>query len=353
MQIGDLFRLAIEQDASDILVTAGSSPSLRVAGQLVRVDTPPLSRDEVRDLTYSVLRAEQIAQFEQEFELDFSLAIGDGRRARGNAYFQRGTVAAAFRLIPAQIPTMEKLLLPRVVGELALASQGLVVVSGPTGHGKSTTLAAMIDIINTHRRVHIITMEDPIEYIHTNRQSVIDQREVGFDTKSFARALRHVLREDPDVILVGEMRDLETISAALTAAETGHLVLATLHTNDAVQSVDRLIDVFPPHQQEQIRIQLGFCLLAVIAQRLLPRKDGNGRIVATEIMRNVFAVANLIRERQTHQIYAMMETHAREGMHTFDANLHELYRKGLISREVAASFMRSPRLLDRSAGDKH
>jgi len=250
-------------------------------------------------------------------------------------------------MIPAHISSLDELCLPRIIGELALAPQGIILVAGPTGHGKSTTLAAMIDIINTHKRVHIVTMEDPIEYIHTNRQSVIDQREIGSDTKSFARALRHVLREDPDVILVGEMRDLETIAAALTAAETGHLVLTTLHTNDAVQSIDRLVDVFPPHQQNQIRIQLAFCLLAVIAQRLLPRKDGNGRIVATELMRNTFGIANLIRERNAHQIYAMMETHARQGMHTFDASLQDLCRRGLVARDVARTFMRSPQQLDK------
>ena len=346
MDIGDLFQLAVKRSASDILISANTPPALRINGELAFVNCGAVTADETKALVYSILGSDQIAKFEAEKELDFSLYVQDLHRFRANVYLQRGCVGAAFRLIPGVIPSSEELGLPRMVEDLALRPQGMVLVTGPTGHGKSTTQAAMVDLINKQRRVHVITVEDPIEYVHTNQKSVVDQREVGGDTHSFSAALKHVLRQDPDVILIGEMRDLDTISAALTAAETGHLVLATLHTNDAIQSVDRLLDVFPPHQQGQIRTQLGFCLLAVIAQRLIPRIDRPGLVVATEILMNTSASANLIREGKTHQLYTVMETSARDGMHTMDSSLKQLYLKGIIAYEEAQKRMRNPKVLE-------
>jgi twitching motility protein PilT len=258
---------------------------------------------------------------------------------------QKGAVAAVFRLIPSEIPGVNDLGLPPVLEEMVLQPQGLLLFTGPTGHGKSTTQAALIDVINQKRRCHIVTIEDPIEYLHHPKKSVVDQREVGQDTHSFAAALKHVLRQDPNVVQIGELRDLETMGTALTAAETGHLVLATLHTNSAVQAVDRIIDVFPPYQQNQVRTQLSFCLLAVVAQRLLPRADGQGRVAAFEILRNVPGVANLIREGKTSQITTMVETHGKVGMQTLDASLKDLYQRGLVSREEAARHMNDPQRL--------
>jgi twitching motility protein PilT len=278
--------------------------------------------------------------------LDFSIELGGKHRFRVNCYWQRNAVGAAFRLIPKEIPDLEKLGVPEIMRDLVLRHQGLILITGPTGHGKSTTQAALIDIVNTEKRLHIVTIEDPIEFLHTSRQCVVDQREVGQDTLSFAEALRHVLRQDPDVILIGEMRDLETMRTALTAAETGHLVIATLHTNDAVQSVDRIIDSFPPHQQSQVRAQLAFCLQAILSQRLLPRKGGGERVLATELMCNNAAVANLIREGKAQQIYGVMETQARVGMYTMDFNVKDLYLRGLVEREEARRRMRNPQLLD-------
>jgi twitching motility protein PilT len=336
----ELFRFAVDNRASDILITAGSPPCLRIDGNLSLVDMPALTAEQSKGLVYSVLSEEQVQRFERDRELDFSFALADVHRFRGNAYVQKGTVAGAFRLIPTSVPTLEELNLPPGLKDLALTPQGLILVTGPTGHGKSTTQAAMIDIINAHRRLHIVTIEDPVEYLHPNKRSVVDQREVGADTSSFHSALRHVLREDPDVILIGEMRDLETIAAALTAAETGHLVIATLHTNDAVQAIDRIIDVFAPHQQGQVRTQLAFCLLAVVSQRLLPRADGNGRIVAVEILRNNIAVASMIREGKTHQLYSVMETSAKDGMIPMDVALRRLYQRKLITYDEARVRMR-------------
>jgi twitching motility protein PilT len=345
MDIRRFFDAALKSNASDLLFTAGSPPCARVNGEIVYFDMPALSAEEVRRLVYAVLTQEQVARFEEKLELDFSISYRDTVRFRGNAYRQRGCVAAAFRLIPSKIPTLEELGLPPVLRELALHPQGLLLVTGPTGHGKSTTQAALIDIINSERRCHVVTIEDPIEYLHFSRRSVIDQREVGEDTRSFADALRHVLRQDPNVIQIGEMRDLETISTALTAAETGHLVIATLHTNSAVQSCDRIIDVFPPHQQNQVRTQLSFCLLAIVSQRLLPRADGKGRVAAVEILRNHPAVANLIREGKTQQLQTVMETQGRLGMQTMDAAVKRLYRDGIITRETATRNMVNPSML--------
>jgi len=311
-------------------------------------DRPPMTADFVRMLVYGVLRDDQVARLEAELELDFSFTLDGRHRFRGNAFFQRQTVGAVLRLIPDEIPEIEALNLPPVIEEFALSTQGLILVTGPAGHGKSTTQAAMIHRINKSRRSHIITVEDPVEFVHPNMHSVIEQREVGLDTRSFSEALRHVLREAPDVILVGEMRDGESIACALTAAETGHLVIATLHTNDCVQAIDRIVDPFPASQQGQIRSQLSMALLGVISQRLIPRTDGRGRVPAVEILRNSTGVAHLIRDGKTPQIYAIMETHAREGMRTMDAALKDLYLRGLITYDEAAGRMRNPTMLDRS-----
>lgn len=342
----EILNTAVTYGASDVIVSAGSPPVYRINGQLVAAKVPALDGEETRKLVYTALNDQQIARFEADKELDFSFTLGNRFRYRANLFLQRGTVAAAFRLIPSAIPSLTDLNLPPVLSELAMAPQGFLVITGPTGHGKSTTQAALIDLINTHRRCHIVTIEDPIEYLHSNKQSVIEQREVGEDTHSFADALKHVLRQNPDVILIGEMRDPESMAAALTAAETGHFVISTLHTNDAVQAVDRILDCFPPNQQGQVRSQLSLALLAVVAQRLLPRVDGKGRVPAVEILRNNAAVANLLREGKTHQLYSIMETHTRDGMRTMDASLKELYLKGLVSYDEARACMRDPALLE-------
>ncbi len=345
MEFRELFHIVETKGASDLLLTAGAPPMIRVHGKIQPVEHPPLAPDEVKRMVYSLLNDKQKEEFEEKRELDLSLGLGPTHRFRINCYMQRGCVAAAFRPISNRIPGLKELGLPPIVYDLSFAPQGLILVTGPTGHGKSTTLASMIDLINTNKQCHIITVEDPIEFVHRNKQSVIDQRELGSDTLSFATALKYVLRQSPDVILVGEMRDLDTVSAALTAAETGHLVLATLHTNDAVQTVDRIIDVFPERQQQQIRVQLSLTLLAVISQRLLPRSTGDGRVLAVEILKNTHSSANLIREGKTHQLYSVIETSAKDGMVTLDASLIKLYQRGIISAEDAQLHMRNPQAL--------
>ncbi len=333
---------AAKEGASDVVLSAGVPPVLYVDGRLHRLGDVPLAAEDTQRMLYAILQSDQVAIFERERELDFSFTYNNELRFRGNAFWQRGTVGAAFRLVPNEIPDFETLGLPHAVRSFADEQQGLVLCTGPTGSGKSTTLASMIEHINQTRSAHIITVEDPIEFVHTHKKAVIEQREVGSDTKNFAIAVRHVLRQAPHIILVGEMRDLETIRAVLTAAETGHLVLATLHTNDAPQSVDRIIDVFPPYQQTQVRIQLSMVLLGIVSQRLLPTAKGDGRILACEVMRNVPGIANLIREGKTAQIHGLIETHARMGMHTMDAYVKQLYTKGLISEEVARKMMKHP-----------
>jgi twitching motility protein PilT len=346
MDITRFFDAALQRGASDIVFTAGLPPSVRINGAIAAFDLAPLTSDDTQKLIYSILSQEQIGRFEADLELDLSIQFQNKARFRGNVYKQKGAVGAVFRLINNVIPSLEDLSLPPVIEELAMQPQGLVLFTGPTGHGKSTTQAAMLNLINERRRCHIVTVEDPIEYLHASKKSIVDQREVGEDTRSFSAALKHVLRQDPDVILIGELRDLESISVGLTSAETGHLVLATLHTNSAIQAVDRVIDVFPPYQQSQIRTQLSFCLLAIIGQRLLAKADGKGRIPAVEVLRNVPAVANLIREGKTQQIASILETHAKVGMQTMDAALKELYRKGTITRDVAAKHMVNPQNLN-------
>src|SRR5438093_3568068 len=279
-----LLEEAVRTGASDLLVTAHTPPLLRIDGDLQPVGTRPLMPDDTRHLVAGLLNETQREAFEQKKELDFSLSVSGLVRFRANIYSQKGWVAGAFRLVPRQIPSLEELGVPLIAKELSLRPHGLILVTGPTGCGKTTTTAAMIDLINESRRCHIVTVEDPIEFLHENKKGVVDQREVYADTLSFANALKYVLRQDPDVIFVGEMRDLETVAAALTAAETGHLVIATLHTNDAVQAIDRIVDIFPPHQQIQIRTQLAFTLLGVIAQQLIPRADGAGRVLGAEVL---------------------------------------------------------------------
>jgi len=346
VDIKDLFDLVDKRHASDLLITAGAPPMLRVDGKLVRAHSRSLRDEDSKRLIYGILTPEQRDRFEQRHELDFSFAVPRKYRFRVNIYMQSGCVAAAFRPIPDRVASPKDLGIPADVQELAFRTQGLILVTGPTGHGKTTTQAALIDLINSNRECHIITIEDPIEYVHHHKKSIVDQREVGADTRSFPDALKYVLRQAPDVILVGEMRDLETIASALTAAETGHLVLATLHTNDAVQTIDRVVDVFPGHQQQQIRFQLSMCLLAVCSQRLIPRADNkSGRVLACEVLRNNDAVANLIRDKKTHQIYNVMQTHSREGMVIMDVSIKNLLLEGLISHADAASFVKDPRVI--------
>jgi len=340
-----LFEHAAKVQASDLLITAGSPPTIRVGAELYPVIDKALNPDQTKKLIWSLLNETQQEMFERKKELDFSLGVTGNLRFRANVYYQKGTVAGAFRLIPRVIPTLESLGAPPIVRQFTLRTHGLILVTGPTGSGKTTTMAAMIGLINQTRRCHVVTVEDPIEFIHENIQSIVDQREVYSDTLSFANALKYVLRQDPDVILVGEMRDVETISAALTAAETGHLVIATLHTNDAIQSVDRIVDVFPAHQQDQIRVQLAFALIGVTAQQLIPRADGSGLILATEILVKNYAIGNHIREGKTHQTRSIMEAGRTDGMITMDQRLKELYGAGLITYQEVARRISAPAAL--------
>lgn len=340
-----LFDMVIKENASDLLIGAGAPPVLRVNGELLRTQGESLTPEESKKLIYSLLTDEQKKKFEEEKELDFSLAAGRKHRFRVNVYLQKQAVTAALRPIPDKIPHWQELGLPEYVKEIAMAKQGLVLVTGPTGHGKTSTQAAIIDIINENRACHVITVEDPIEFVHSHKKSIVDQREVGEDTLGFVHALKYVLRQDPDVILIGEMRDLDTIQSALRAAETGHLVLATLHTNDAIQSVDRIIDVFPAGNQQQIRFQLSMVLLAILSQRLLPREDGEGRVLALELLKNTTAIANMIREGKTHQVYSVMETVKRGEMITMDRSIKDLYDEGIISYEEAVAHVRDPKEL--------
>ena len=341
LEMRSLLHSASRHSASDIHLTVGSPPIFRINGQLSPLAAKPLTTADVRALLFTLLSHQQREQFELEKELDFAISLSGNVRFRVNAHYQRGTIAVTMRVIPGEMPERENLGLPEAVLRLAGHPQGLVLVTGPTGSGKSTTLATLVDILNSTRNCKIITVEDPIEFIHHNRLAHIEQREVGTDTKSFASALKYILRQDPDVVLVGEMRDLETIQAALTAAETGHLVLATLHTNDAPQAVDRIIDVFPAHQQEQIRTQLASSLLAVVSQRLLAAKQGGGRVAAFEILMATAAVRALIREGKTHQLLSAMEIGSRDGMVTMDHSLQALLLAGKVTREEALRYIRT------------
>ena len=342
MEIRDLLLLSIEKKASDLHLTEKEPPILRLDGKLSRTNNPALNREDLKKMIYSLLSNNQKEMLEKDLELDFSVAMPGLDRFRVNIHVQRGAVEAAFRRVPLKIPAIEELGLSPIVLDLARKPNGLVLVTGPTGMGKTTTLAAVIDLINNEKEALIICIEDPIEFVHANKKSVVKQREVYADTHSFAEALRHALRQDPNVIVVGEMRDLETISTALTAAETGHLVLATLHTPDAPQTVERIIDVFPPYQQQQVRLQLANCLQGVVSQLLLPTASGKGRVLATEIMLGTSGIRNLVREQEIEQIPTLMQTGSQYGMRTMDKSLKELYQKGLITLDVALSRVKNP-----------
>ncbi|HHX61426.1 MAG TPA: type IV pilus twitching motility protein PilT [Epulopiscium sp.] len=335
MDIGKLLNIATEKNASDIHISVGIPPVLRVNGELEMLESERLSPDHTKALVYEILGEKGISELEEKGEIDRSYSrVGVGRY-RVNAYKQRGSYGLALRIIPLTIPSINELGLPAVVGDLAKLPRGLILVTGPTGSGKSTTLAAMIDLINKERKCHILTLEDPIEYLHKHNKSMVNQREIGLDSHSFTNSLRAALRQDPDVILVGEMRDLETISIALTAAETGHLVLSTLHTVGSAKTIDRVIDVFPPHQQEQVRVQFASVIQAIVSQQLLVKSDGSGRVAAFEVMMANTAIRNLIREGKIHQIDTAIQTGSKFKMQTMDNSLLDLYKKGVITKELA------------------
>lgn len=342
MEIQQLLFNAIKEKASDLHLTVGTPPIVRINGTLQALDYPALTSRDTTQLIYGILNDEQKRIFEEKWELDFSVDIASLGRVRVNVHKQRGSVEAAFRIVNENIRSISELGLPPVVEELSRRDMGLILVTGPTGSGKTSTLAAMISQINDERNCVVITIEDPIEYIHRNKRSIIKQREINSDTHSFSDALRHVLRQDPDVICIGEMRDLETISTALTAAETGHLVLATIHTPDAVQTVDRIIDVFPPHQQTQVRFQFSNTLQGIVAQQLLPTPGSFGRIVATEILICTLAVRKVIRSAKTEQLYTIIQTGQEQSMTTMDKSLKILYQQGLITYETALSKCKFP-----------
>ena len=342
MEIRDLLLASIEKKASDLHLTENEPPILRIDGKLHRTEHERLNKQDLKKMVYSLLTNPQKEIFERDLELDFSLAPPGLDRFRVNIHLQKGSVEGAFRRVPLKIPDIQELGLPPMAIELARKPNGLVLVTGPTGVGKTTTLATLINLINEERECMVMCIEDPIEFIHTNKRSVIKQREVYADTLSFADALKHALRQDPNVIVVGEMRDLETISTTLTAAETGHLVLATLHTPDAPQTIERIIDVFPPHQQQQVKLQLADCLQGVISQLLLPRAQGQGRVLATEIMVATAGIRNLIREQEIEQIPTLMQTGSQYGMKTMDKSLKELFHNGLITLDTAMSKVKNP-----------
>ncbi|OGQ90469.1 MAG: type IV pili twitching motility protein PilT [Deltaproteobacteria bacterium RIFOXYA12_FULL_58_15] len=336
-----LLKTMHEKGASDLHITTGSPPRLRIDGRMVPLRTEPLTAVQTKQLCYSVLTDSQKHTFEEENELDLSFGVKNLARFRANVYMQRGAVAAAFRQIPFEIKSLEQLGLPPILAEISRRPRGLVLLTGPTGSGKSTTLASMIDLVNTERQGHILTIEDPIEYLHEHRSCLINQREIGADTSSFKKALKYVLRQDPDVVLIGEMRDLETIEAALTISETGHLAFGTLHTNSAVQTINRILDVFPPYQQPQVRAQLSFVLEAVVCQQLIP-KQPSGRALAVEIMIPTPAIRNLIREDKIHQLYSQMQVGRNKGMQTMNSSLAELVVRRVVSTEEAMTKSSDP-----------
>jgi twitching motility protein PilT len=351
IDFADLLMEVVARRASDLHLAAGAPPTVRIRGRLDRLEGyPELSGTDTREIVYSILSGDQRQRLETNWQLDFAYSIPGHARFRVNAYFQRGAVGAAFRLIPFGLTSIDQLGLPSVVHDLTRKPRGFVLVTGPTGSGKSTSLAAMLDEINATREEHIMTIEDPIEFLHGHKKCLVNQRELGSDAHSFADALKAALRQDPDVILVGEMRDLETISTALTAAETGHLVFATLHTQDTAQTVDRIIDVFPPEQQGQVRVQLSVALQGIITQQLLPTSDGSGRVAACEVLVPNPAVRNLIREGKTHQIYSVLQTGSAQGMQTMDASLVALIRTGKISQKQAENRSSAPEELRRLLG---
>lgn len=342
MDLTQLLAFALQNDASDLHLSSGSPPIIRVHGNLKRVKAEPLSSDDIRGMLYSVMTEDQRADYEKDMELDFAIALGEKARFRVNGFMTRLGTSAVFRAIPSDVPTMDDLELPGVIRRFADLENGIVLVTGPTGSGKSTTLAALINHINENSAKHIVTIEDPVEFFHSSRKSLINHREVGADTKTFARALKSALREDPDVILVGEMRDHETISLALTAAETGHLVLATLHSSSAAKTIDRIIDVFPTGDKSMVRAMLANSLQGVVSQTLLRRADGTGRVGAFEVLVGTNAVRNLIRENQIPQIYSLMQTGSRFGMKTMEDAINDLYEGGIVEKsEARTALLRS------------
>lgn len=342
MHIDDLLRLLVEREASDLHLRVGEPPVMRIHGNLVRLDLPCLTDRDMYDLVHPVMNPEREVRFEQTMELDLSYAVPGLSRFRVNIFRQQGHIGAVMRVIPFRIRTIDELGIPAVAKQIAMEPRGLVLVTGPTGSGKSTSLAAMIDLINETKQGNIVTIEDPIEYVHQDKQCAINQREVGVDTHTFAAALKHVMRQNPDTILVGEMRDLETIKLAITAAETGHLVFATLHTTDAPQTIDRIIDVFEPEGQQQIRMQLSVVLKAVISQTLLIKRDGKGRVGAFEVMVCTSAIRTLIREGKTYQVYTDIQTGQQFGMQTLDSSLLDLVRRELVEYEDALAKSSNP-----------
>ncbi len=335
MNILEFLQKTIDNKASDLHISVAVPPIMRINGSLVRVGEQKLMPKDTIELAHQLLDERQQQELESKGELDLSFSNPGLGRFRVNIYKQRGSYGIAIRVVALKIPSMEDLGLPLVLKDLALKHRGLILVTGPTGSGKSTTLASMIDFINNERSCHILTLEDPIEYLHKHNKSMVNQREIGNDSYSFSNALRAALRQDPDVILVGEMRDLETIGIAITAAETGHLVMSTLHTIGAAKTIDRIIDVFPPHQQQQIKVQLSSVLEGIVSQQLMPRADGSGRVAAHEIMVTNVAIKNLIREGKTHQIQSLIQTGMKTGMKTMDYAITELYRRGIISKDIA------------------
>ncbi len=346
MDILELLLFGKKESASDVHISSGEPPMIRIHGEMRKLDAPPLPREEVHNMLYGILNDQQRKTFEEFHELDFAIALTEAGRFRINAFLQSRGEAIVFRTIPTVIPSLEQLNMPKILGDLTKKEKGLVLVTGPTGSGKSTTLAAMIDLINREEKCHILTVEDPIEFVHQSKTSLVNQRELGSHTHSFANALRSALREDPDVILVGEMRDLETISLALTAAETGHLVFGTLHTSSAPKTVDRIVDVFPAEQQGQVRTMFSESLQAVVTQTLLKRKDGKGRVAALEVMIGTSAVKNLIRENKIAQIPSALQTGRQYGMQTMDQALIDLYQKDVVTREAIEKLVTGPAALN-------
>jgi len=348
MHIDELFQKAVESKSSDLHLVVGMPPILRINGDLrVVPNYEALTPNILKELIYNILTTDEQLRLEKDKELDISYAPPSSGRFRINLHFEKGNLGVVARFIPVVIPSLEDVHMPEIVKPLLRLDQGLILVTGPTGCGKTTALASMIDFINKDRACHIITLEDPIEFIFSSAKSIIRQRQYGHDMISFGEGLKHALRQDPNVIMVGEMRDLETVATTITLAETGHLVLATLHTNNAEQTINRIIDIFPPYHQQQVRLQLSLTLQAVISQRLLPLKDHSGRVAVRELMLNTPAVANLIRENKTHQIKHIMQTSLGDGMLLMDRGIRDVYQKGLISKDIAIRYMFSPELLDR------
>lgn len=345
MRINKLLKEVVDLNASDLHLTQGLPPVLRVDGILVQKDTSKLKREDMEAILAQLLSKEKALRFETDGEVDFSYIIPELGPFRVNAYRQRGTIGVAVRVLSTRVPDLQELGLPEVVAKMARRKRGLILITGPTGSGKSTTMAAMIELINSSKNLHIITLEDPIEYLHRHKKSIVTQREIGRDSRTFIGGLRAALRQDPDVIMVGEMRDLETISTVITAAETGHLVLATLHTNDAAQSVERIIDSFPSNQQQQVRIQLANSLVGVITQNLLPHSNGKGRVVAAEVLICNYAVRNLIRDNKIHQIPSVVQTNTNLGMQTIDKHLQQLFEKGMVTKEEVLDHSRDEKAM--------